>query len=111
MEEDKKKPELKTNTIVFMVAVAIFYDVLQWFLAFVFLGWAVIPIAYGTFAIWFRMHGVKFFTSKRIGSLGVGAFLEFISAGIIPSITFNVLVVALDNKAKKLVPGSDIIKR
>src|SRR3989344_8869085 len=98
-----EKKGLNNTTIVFMIVVALFYDVLQWFLAFVFMGWLVIPVAYLTFLVWFQMHGVSFFTLKRTPSLGVGMFLEFISAGIIPSITFNVLRAALDYKVKKFV--------
>ncbi len=107
----ENKKSLSNTTIGLMVGVALFYDVLQWFLAFIFMGWIVIPIAYLTFLLWFQMHGLRFFTSKRATSMGVGAFLEFVSAGIVPSITFNVLLVALDYKVKKLVPGSDIIKK
>jgi hypothetical protein len=109
MPEDKK--ELDSTVIVFMTVVALFYDTLQWLLAFVFMGWLVIPIAYLNFWLWFRMRGLKFFSLKRAPTLGIGAFLEFISLGIIPSITFTVLRVALDYKIKKVIPGSAIIKR
>ena len=109
MPEEQK--ELKNSTIALMASVALFYDVLQWLLAFIFMGWLVIPIAYLTFWMWFRTRGVKFFTLKRAPSMGVGVFLEILSAGIIPSITFNVLRCALDYKVKKVlsqVPGGNI---
>lgn len=105
-----EKKELDNTTIALMAAVALFYDALQALLAIVFMGWLIIPVAYLTFFVWFKFHGLSFFTLKRAPSMGVGVFLEFISAGIIPSITFNVLRCALDYKVKKAIPLSGIIK-
>lgn len=89
-----------------MVGVALFYDALQALLSWLGIGWLIIPVAYGHFWLWFRMHGLKFFSMKRAPSLGVGVLLEFVTAGIIPSITLNVLRVALDYKVKKVLPTS-----
>ncbi len=84
-----------------MVCVALLYDVLQILLDFIGAGWLLVPVAYLHFSLWFYLHGIKFFSGKRIKSLGAGALLEFITAGIIPATTFNVLFVALDYKVKK----------
>ncbi len=102
----EKKKELETATIALMTAVALFYDVLQILLALIFLGWLILPVAYLTFFVWFKMHGLSFISLKRAPTLGIGFLLEFISAGIIPAITFAVLRVALDSKIKKMLPTS-----
>jgi len=109
MQDEKKG--LNNTTIALMASVALFYDTLQVLLALIFMGWLIIPIAYLTFFVWFRMRGLKFLSLKRAPTLGIGLFLEFISAGIIPSITFSVLRTALDYKIKKNIPGLDIIKK
>ena len=106
-----EKKGLNNTTIALMVSVALFYDTLQVLLALIFIGWLIIPIAYLTFFVWFRMRGLKFLSLKRAPTLGIGVFLEFISAGIIPSITFSVLRTALDYKIKKIaavVPGGEM---
>ncbi|MEK9171681.1 MAG: hypothetical protein AAB782_00375 [Patescibacteria group bacterium] len=109
MPEEKKG--LNNTTIALMVSVALFYDVLQILLSYILMGWFIIPIAYLTFFVWFRIHGLKFLSMKRAPTLGVGAFLEIISAGIIPSITFTVLRISLDSKLKKLTSVLGIIKK
>ena len=106
----QNQKELSNATIGLMAGVALFYDTLQILLSWLGIGWLIIPVAYGHFWLWFRMRGVKFFSLKRAPSMGVGIFLETLTAGIIPSITFNVLRCALDYKVKKLVPISGIIK-
>ena len=109
MQDEKKG--LNNTTIALMVSVALFYDTLQVLLALIFIGWLIIPIAYLTFFVWFRMRGLKFLSLKRAPTLGIGVFLEFISVGIIPSITFSVLRTALDYKVKKIaavVPGGEM---
>ncbi len=93
-----------------MVAVALFYDVLQILFSWLGLGWLIIPLAYGHFSLWFKMRGLKFFTVKRGWWFGIGIPLEAATAGIFPSITGNVLRSALDYKLKKALPISSIIK-
>ncbi|GEM_PF-4132983 len=110
MKPEEKKG-LDNATIALMTAVALFYDVLQILLALIFLGWLILPIAYLTFFVWFKIHGLNFLSLKRAPTIGVGFLLEFISAGIIPAITFAVLRVALDSKMKKIIgkiPGGQM---
>jgi len=110
MDGENKEKGLKNTTIGLMTGVALFYDALQALFAWMGLGWLIIPIAYGHFWLWFRFHSVKFFTPKRAPSVGIGVALEAVTAGVIPSITFNVLRCALDYKIRKAVPISGIIK-
>jgi len=111
MQPETHKKELSNATIVLMTSVALFYDALQWLLAYILMGWLLIPIFYLTFIVWFRMRGVKFLTLKRAPTLAVGAILETITVGIIPGFTFIVLRTALDYKIKKIAPVLDIIKK
>lgn len=97
-----KQPELKSHTIALMVAVALFFDLVQLALGWVLLGWLVIPIFYLTYIVWFKMHGLNFLSLKRAWAQGTGLFLELITAGIIPAFTFIVLASALGTKIKKI---------
>lgn len=107
-----EKKGLNNTTIVFMIAVALFYDALQVLLTFIFMGWLVGIFAGLTFYVWFKMKGLNFITPKRIGTFS-GAFLieviPFLSA--LPAWTAAVVVLALDSKIKKIAPGLDIIKK
>ena len=102
MEQAPSQPHLKTPIIALMVAVAFFYDLLQILFSYIGLGWLIIPVAYGTFILWFRTYKKNFLSLKRAPTLAGGAILELFSAGIIPSITYTVLRVALDSKIKKI---------
>ncbi len=83
-----------------MGGVALLYDAIQIIFVWMGIGWLIIPIFYIHFWMWFRMHGIKFFTKKRAKSFGIGAVLEILTAGIVPAFTFNVISVALDYKIK-----------
>lgn len=106
-----EKKGLSGTTITLMVSTALLFDVLQILLAFILLGWLIIPVAYLTFWLWFKMQGINFFSFRRAPTLGIGFFLEFISVGIIPSITYTVLRISLDSKLKKFIPALDIINK
>lgn len=90
-----------------MVGVALLYDVLQALLDLVAMGWLLVPVAYLHFWLWFKMHGIKFFTPKGAKHFGIGVFFEIISLGILPGFTYNVLMVCLEYKIK----NSSIIKK
>lgn len=105
MNEKEKKPRFKNTTIVFMVVVAIFFDVLQWLLAFIFMGWMVSIFAVLTFYLWFRLNGVKFVSPKRIGTLFGGFFIEIIPIlNVLPAWTAAVTIISLDAKVKEKLP-------
>ena len=96
MQEESKEKSLKTTTVVFMIVVAFFYDVIQILLSWIGVGWLIMPVFYLHFYVWFKMHGVKFFTMKRAPYAGIGLLLETVTAGILPAFTFLVLRIALD---------------
>lgn len=112
MPEENKEKELKNHTIAFMIGVALFYDVLQWLLAFVFMDWLVGFFAFLTFYVWFKTRGLNFTTPKRVLTLGGSFMIEIIPfLSTLPAWTAAVTILALDSKIKKVVPGLDIMKK
>lgn len=110
MPEENKG--LDNTTIALMVSVAIFYDALQWLLAFVFMDWLVGFFAFLTFYLWFKMRGLNFATPKRAGTLGGAFIIEVVPfLSMLPAWTAAVVILALDSKIKKVAPRSDIIKK
>jgi hypothetical protein len=102
---------LKSSTVVFMVVVALFFDVLQALLTPVVIGYFVPVIAYPTFWLWFRLHGLSFFTLKRAPVLGIGALVELIPGlDILPAFTLTVARIALTHKIEEAIPGAHLIK-
>jgi len=112
MEEEKKKKELKSHTVVLMVVVALFFDVLQWLLAFVFMDWLAGFFAFMTFFVWFKLYGVSFMKPKRILAMGGAGLIEMIPVlAALPAWTAAVIFLALDAKVKKIAPVLDIMKK
>ena len=106
MPEERNEKELKNHTIVFMVIVAIFFDMLQWLLAFVFMDWLVSIFAYLTFFVWFRTYHISFMKPKRVAIAGISFLLEIIPfVAMLPALTGAVVMIALDTKVKKVLPG------
>lgn len=113
MAEENKEKGLKNHTIVFMICVALFYDVLQWLLGWLLMGWLV-TIFYGlTFYVWFKSYGISFMTPKRFAAFGGSFIIELIPivGDILPTCTATVIYLILDSKIKKVVPGLDIMKK
>ncbi len=104
MPEEKKEEGLKNHTVVLMIVVALFFDVLQWALAFIFMDWLVSIFAYLTFFVWFRMNGISFMKPKRLAASSLSFLFEIFSwVAAIPALTAAVTFVALDAKVKKIV--------
>lgn len=109
--EGEKKKGLKVTTIWLMIATALFFDVLQTLLEALVIGYFVPVIAYPTFWLWFRFHGINFFSSKNATVLGIGTLIELIPGiDVLPAFTGIVARVALTNKLQEIVPGSEIVK-
>src|SRR3989344_2139954 len=110
MPEEKKG--LNNTTIALMISVAIFYDVLQWLLAFIFMGWLVSIFALLTFYVWFKMKGMSFMKPKRFAAFGGSFIVELIPIiNILPAWTLAIVLLALDSKIKKIaavVPGGEM---
>ena len=104
-----QEPGLKSTTIGLMGGVALLFDTLQVLFSWIGMGILLIPLQYGVFILWFRMHGLSFLSLKRMPSLAGGAIIEAITAGIFPAFTAIVLRAALTSKLKQVAPGSDII--
>ena len=101
-----KEKEIKSHTIVLMICTALFFDVLQWVLAFVFMDWLVSIFAYLTFFLWFKINGVSFTKPKRLATAGSTILLEsFPIIASLPALTAGVVITALDTKVKKLAPN------
>lgn len=111
MPEENKG--LNNTTIVFMVAVALFYDVLQWLLGWILMGWLASIFAGLTFYVWFKMKGMSFMKPKRFAAFGGSFIIELIPivGDILPTWTAAIVYLALDSKIKKITPGLDIIKK
>jgi glycopeptide antibiotics resistance protein len=108
----QEKKGLNNTTIVLMICVAIFFDVLQALLTFIFMGWVVGIFAFLTFYLWFKLRGLSFMKPKRLLTFGGASLIEiipFLSA--LPAWTAAIIVLALDSKIKKVIPNSDIIKK
>ena len=104
MPEQNKERGLKNHTIALMVCTALFFDVLQWLLAFVFMDWLVSIFAFLTFFVWFKLYGMKFMTPKRLATMGGAFIIEIVPIlAALPAWTGAVVVLILDYKAKKIL--------
>ena len=93
---------LKKTTVVLMIVVAIFFDVLQWLFTFIFMGWAVGIVAGFTFWLWFKFHGISFMQPKRFMAFAGSTLIEiipFLSA--LPAWTLAVSYLAISSKIKE----------
>jgi hypothetical protein len=105
---------LKSSTVALMIAVALFFDVLQALLTPIVIGYFVPVIAYPTMWLWFKMHGIDFISMKRAKTLGFGALIELIPGlDVLPAFTLTVARIALDAKIKQTLshPMSSASKR
>ena len=104
----KHQKELSSETIALMISTALFFDVLQWAFAFIFMDWLVSIFAYMTFFLWFLLHGIKFSNPKRLLVAGTSMLIEIIPfVAALLSLTGAVTVIALDTKIKKHLPGAE----
>jgi len=84
------------------MGVAFFFDMLQVAFSWFGLGFLLIPIEYGTFWLWFKFNSINFFSMKRAKTLGIGALIETVTAGIFPAFTAVVARIALTSKIKEV---------
>jgi hypothetical protein len=101
-----KTPVIENHTAALMISVAVFFDILQWAMAFMAMDWLVSIFAYLTFGLWFAMKGIPILTKKRMGALGGSALIEMIPfVAALPAFTAAIVTVVLDAKAKKVISG------
>ena len=99
---------LNNTAIVLMVCTALLFDVLQWLLAFILMDWLAGFFALLTFYVWFKMRGMSFMKPKRLLTFGGASLIEIIPwLSALPAWTAAIVVLALDSKIKKLVPGAN----
>ena len=115
MPQEQEPQGLKSHTVVFMIAVAVFFDLLQFLLGFIYMGWLVGIFAGLTFWLWFRQNGIKigFGNPKRVLGFAGTSLIEMIPIPLLaglPAWTAFVAVLALQNKFQSIVPGADITK-
>lgn len=122
MEEDKKT-EIPSGTKWFMLATAIFFDVLSLVTLIPVVGWIIAWIvwffAFSTFWLWFMMNGINIFgfrNPKRLIASVLASFVEVVpEIGFLPSWTILILWLTraekLVNKVVNQVPGaSNVVK-
>lgn len=98
---------LKNTTITLMIVTALFFDVLQVLLSFIYMGWFVGIFAALTFYVWFKTYGISFTKPKRFLTFGGASLIEavpipFIAA--LPAWTAAVSYLALSSKINKVLP-------
>lgn len=99
-----EKKELKNTTIALMVGTAVFFDVLQWLLAFILMDWLAGFFAFLTFYVWFKIYGMNFMTPKRVATMGTALIIEVIPVlAALPAWTGAVAILILDYKAKRVL--------
>jgi len=115
MQEKSKEKGLKPHTVVFMIAVALFVDFLQFLLGFIYMGWLVGIFAGLTFWLWFKLNGVSIGFSKpgRIIGFAGTSLVEMIPIPLLaglPAWSAFVITLALKNKLQEVIPGADVTK-
>jgi len=115
MPEQNKERGLKNHTIALMICTALFFDVLQFLLGFIYMGWVVGIFAGMTFWLWFRLSGVPigFGSPKRMAGFAGASIVEMVPIPLLASLpawTALVATLALKNKLQEIVPGADIVK-
>lgn len=112
MDKNKEKG-LKSHTVALMIATALFFDVLQILLSFIFMGWLAGIFAGLTFYLWFKFHGITFMKPKRLLTFGSASLVEMIPIpflAALPIWTGAVSYLALSSKLQEIIPGADVIK-
>lgn len=110
------EPQLSKPTIVFMVVVALVFDLFQLLLDLLHIlvgpGTIIAAITTGllsfvawlTFYIWFKTKGMSFTSPKRILTMGGGFLIELIPVlNVLPAWTLAVIILIGTNKAEALI--------
>lgn len=98
-----------------MVAVAVFYDLVQfaltWLLGWIGLGfivsWLMTIWAGLTFGLWFTLKGASIMSGRRAAALGVGTIIEIIPIlNFLPGWTVSVIISLSVTRAEDFLAGS-----
>lgn len=112
---EEKQQGLESHTIALMIPTALFFDVLQFLLGFIYMGWVVGIFAGLTFWLWFRLKGIKigFGEPKRMLGFAGTSLVEMIPVPLLaglPAWTAFVTLICIKNKISGLVPGDGVVK-
>jgi len=123
-QNQQKPPKIGKVTAIFMLIVAIFFDVLVFRINFIpvlgqVLSIGITVFAYAIFLFWFILKGVKLMSGKKIAAMGGGFLVEIIPiVNMLPAVTFSVaMTILLDRKELRSaarivgkVPGGSVLK-
>lgn len=105
---DTPKQKIPSSTAILMIGLALFFDGLQFFLNLIpFVGNAlssifVVPFAWLSFYVWFKIRGVDFVSPKRSLTLFGAGFLELIPIlNVLPAWTLAVVALIITTRIKK----------
>lgn len=96
--------EIGYVTRILMISTALFFDLLLGILGQIpILGSALAILPLLTFALWFKLHGMKFTSPKKLLTLPVATIIEAVPIlNILPGWTVAVLVMLNADKLKKI---------
>lgn len=96
-----KQKDIQSHTVALIIGTALFFDVLQWALAYIFMDWLAGFFAFLTFYVWFKILGMSFMSPKRIATMGGAFIIEIVPVlSMLPAWTGAVTILILDHKAK-----------
>jgi len=96
--EPTKRQRINSVAIIFMVAIAIIFDLIS---LIPFVNIVSELIAYAIFGLWFYLLGVGFMNPKRFAVAAVSAIIGFIPfLSMLPELTVAVIVVILMVKSE-----------
>ncbi len=109
------KFKISKTTIILMIIVALFFDLIQFILSLMVIGfvvnWSISVFAWLTFFLWFKIKGVSFANPKRAGSLLGGFLIELIPlVDMLPAWTGAIILVILSLRVKQVAektPGGN----
>jgi hypothetical protein len=111
---NSEEEQIKGMTLVFMLVVAGFYDLIQFLISFIPILGQVISMlisvfAFLTFYLWFKTYGMNFMTPKRALTMGGGFLVELIPIlDMLPAWTATVIILVGTTKVKELAAKSAI---
>ncbi len=109
MSETPKKSNISKSVWIFLICVALFFDVLEAVFVETIIGGTLIDIfAFATFALIFKMNGEKYSKKTFFGGFIIG-FIPILN--MLPECTASIVMLYLDAKAKNAlakVPGGQL---
>jgi hypothetical protein len=105
---EKEKNPLKDTTVFLMIFTALLFDAIQALIGWIPFSGDILSsffsiFAFLTFFLWFKMHGIKMMTPKRLASLAGGTFVELVPyLNLLPAWTGVVVYLIGSTKIKEM---------